>query len=288
MRRWRAALVAAVAVGTLLGGLPALDAFDAGAPAGAAGLNHAAVIVDDGHTVTKTVVSFPGDSISGIEALQLAGQDPTVRGFSGLGAAVCAIRHVGCSAGNDCMTCGAPAYWAYYRASAGAAGYTKSPVGGGATRVHDGDVEGWHWSSGTPPPFATVAQIGLPPPPPAPAPAPAVTTAAPGSPPVSGSGTGAATGTGTTAPASGTTVAPEGAAGSSAPASGADPRVASGRAHTVAKPDSPSQDAAGPPARVGSGDGGSSAVAWGLFGALLAAMAAGFFVIRRRRGRVGS
>ena len=66
------------------------------APARAPATHTAGVTVayGDGRVVRRTAAS-PADSISGIEALQAAGFDVEVYGYSGLGAAVCRIDGVG-------------------------------------------------------------------------------------------------------------------------------------------------------------------------------------------------
>lgn len=291
MKRWLGALVAVIALTT---GLAPAELGAVYGRADAATVNHAAVIVDDGGRVTKTVISFTGESVSGIEALQLAGQAPTVRGFSGLGAAVCAIRTVGCSAGNDCLTCGGDHYWAYFRAPSGTRVYTKWPAGAGATRVRNGDVEGWHWSAGTPPPFATVEEIGIPDPPAtttAP-PAPVTTPSEPagagggvggGSPPAGGATT-SVPASAISAPAEGATTAP--AASSTAPdAARAQSGARSDGRDRSDRNSGEGRSAVGPHV-AGSDEGGGTGTAVALFAAVLAAIVAGYVFLRRRRARI--
>lgn len=150
--------------------------------AAASGPNRAVVVADSGTGVLVRGIEFEADSISGVEALQLAGLDPVLQGFDGQGGAVCALQGVGCPSDGSCLTCDARGYyWAYHRAPAGSGAFTYSRVGAGATRVHDGDVEGWKWGTGSPPPFHSFASVF-----------PAPTT-----PPTSSGGTGG-TGTGGT------------------------------------------------------------------------------------------
>ncbi|MBL8775548.1 MAG: hypothetical protein JNK12_06450 [Acidimicrobiales bacterium] len=120
----------------------------------ASGPNRAVVVADSGTGVIVRGIEFEADSISGIEALQLAGLAPVVQGFQGEGGAVCAVAGVGCPSDGSCLTCDARGYyWAYHRAPAGTGGYAYSRVGAGATRVHDGDVEGWKWGTGSAPAY---------------------------------------------------------------------------------------------------------------------------------------
>lgn len=121
--------------------------------------HRAAVIIDTGAGVKKICVHFVEASISGLEALQRADATPVVQTFGGIGGAVCALCGRGCDAGSTCLTCQAPNYWAYLRAAAGSSGYTYSRAGASATRVHDGDVEGWRWGTGAPPGYIAVAQV---------------------------------------------------------------------------------------------------------------------------------
>lgn len=104
--------------------------------------HRAAVIIDTGAGVKKICIHFAEASISGLEALQRANATPVVQTFGGIGGAVCALCGRGCPAGNTCLTCGAPNYWAYFRAPAGASGFAYSRAGANSTTVHDGDVEG--------------------------------------------------------------------------------------------------------------------------------------------------
>ncbi len=121
--------------------------------------HRAAVIIDTGAGVKKICIHFAEASISGREALQRANATPVVQTFGGIGGAVCALCGRGCPAGNTCLTCGAPNYWAYFRAQAGASGFAYSRAGANSTTVHDGDVEGWRWGTGAPPGYIAVAQV---------------------------------------------------------------------------------------------------------------------------------
>ncbi len=134
------------------------------AQAGAQPLNQAAVIVETGAGTWRTVIRFPQESVSGIEALRLAGAEPVTYGFGGLGTAVCALYGVGRPAGPNCLggTDGDPRYWAYFRAPAGTASFQYSPIGAGATSVRDGDVEGWRWGTGQAPAYRSLPALATP------------------------------------------------------------------------------------------------------------------------------
>jgi hypothetical protein len=137
-------------------------------PAATAAETHrAAVIVDTGATVHKVVITFTEDSITGIDALQRAGANPVIYAM-GPGAAVCRLWGVGRDAGPNCLggQDGDSNYWAYYRAPAGSGAFSYSRVGGGASQVHDGDVEGWKFGTGAAPTYVSLASLTAPPPPP--------------------------------------------------------------------------------------------------------------------------
>ena len=186
-----AALVAAFAIAGVVG-IPGSGV------AHAAGAHRAMVVVDTGTTTYQKVISFDGDSVTGIQALALAGADPVVYSFSGQGGAVCRLFGVGRDAGPNCLggADGDNRYWAYFRAPSGTSSFTYSRTGGGSTQVHDGDVEGWKFGTGTAPAWSPV--------PPEPA---TTTTTAPAPPPSNPAPTG---GAGGVAPAgTGPTLAPD-------------------------------------------------------------------------------
>lgn len=222
MRRRSALLTAGLIVTCLLAALVGPIAPEAVA----SGPNRAVVVADSGTGVIVRGVEFEADSISGIEALQLAGLEPVVQGFDGEGGAVCAVAGVGCPSDGSCLTCDARGYyWAYHRAPAGTGGYAYSRVGAGAIRVHDGDVEGWKWGTGGAPAYHSFESV-FPPDPVTTAPpsggAPGVTTApgsGAGSPDAGGAGSPGTSGTGN--PMTTTSVADPATATSVAEAAGA-------------------------------------------------------------------
>ncbi|HEY75825.1 MAG TPA: hypothetical protein G4O00_06550 [Thermoflexia bacterium] len=107
------------------------------------------VVHGDGRVVTRCV-GFEEESISGADLLRRSGLPVTLSAFGGLGEAVCAIDGEGCPAG-DCFcqcegnTC---AYWVYSHLQPDGT-WAISPVGAGAWRLKDGDVDGWVWGDGT-------------------------------------------------------------------------------------------------------------------------------------------
>ena len=122
-------------------------------------LSQAGIVVqsEDGSVVTYCV-SFAGDSISGYEALLATGLEVEAAFDPSLGAAVCSIAGEGCPA-NDCF-CRYPAYWSYWHLNAG--GWAYSGTGASNYQLHAGEVDGWRWGTGDPPPVIPFGQICAP------------------------------------------------------------------------------------------------------------------------------
>jgi hypothetical protein len=253
--------------------------------------HRAAVIVDTGGTVHKVVITFTEDSISGLDALQRAGANPVVYSM-GPGGAVCRIFGVGRDAGPNCLggQDGDNRYWAYFRAPAGTSTFKYSSIGAGLGRVHDGDVEGWKFGTGTAPAYVSLASLTTPPPPPpstTPATKPATVVPPGGSTP--GAAPGPAGGTATpgatsppTLPATGSiaaaTATPGTAAASNAAGGGAKEST---KAKARATGDGETVNTALTSAKGGSG--GGSAWSLLLFAVLIAAIAAAIVLVRRVR-----
>jgi len=116
------------------------------------GKHHAGLVIKfgDGKVYTECV-AFEEDSVSGAELLQLA-HVKVITAAGSMGTAVCKIQDQGCDypaqkcfckcqGGSECT------YWAYYHLIDGKWVYSK--VGAGKYQVHNGDVEGWAWGSGS-------------------------------------------------------------------------------------------------------------------------------------------
>ena len=180
--RGRGVLLAVALVASTLG-----IAAPARADVTAAGCSARAVVVVEPGPGPVTIC-FDG-TISGLEALQLAGANPVTYGFAGQGAAVCQLYGVGNPADSSCLIGPGGQYWAYYRANPGAGGWTYSRAGATQTTVSDGSVEGWRYGTGAAPGFVSFcSQVGCGPPPTEPPPAtqaPPPVTAAPDSGPSS-------------------------------------------------------------------------------------------------------
>ncbi len=210
--------------------------------------------------------------------------------FGGQGGAVCRIYGVGRDAGPGCLggADGDNRYWAYFRAPAGTSTFTYSSIGAGSARVHDGDVEGWKFGTGTAPAYVSLATLSPPPPPTTP-PAAAATQSPTGAPagdngnaPAAGAAAGtAAAGTPTTA----TTQPKPGAAAAVGAAKGSGTSTK----HTGAAVDHET-DANGKPistklASADDGGGGGSSWSLLLFAVLLVAIVAAILIVRRVRHR---
>jgi len=166
--RVRRALPALAAIaGFMAAGLVAANVGEPPAVAqSGCGGGHALVVVDTGSGVHETQICWSG-TISGLDALRLAGANPVTYGTAGLGAAVCQLYGIGNSASSlsSCLEGPNGAYWAYFRAQPGAAGWTYSPAGAGSTTVTSGSMEGWRYGTGAKPPFPCYdGAFGCPPP----------------------------------------------------------------------------------------------------------------------------
>lgn len=143
-RAWRS-------VAALLGAAAAIALVTA--PSGrvaADGPNRAAIVVtfSEGHSESRCV-EFSEPEISGAELLRRSGL-PVVASSQAGGAAICQIGDVGCANPNDCFCkChgGSCQYWAYYALEDGQWQYASA--GSSLRKLHDGDVDGWAWGSGS-------------------------------------------------------------------------------------------------------------------------------------------
>lgn len=106
----------------------------------------AALVVDTGSGVHRYCVQLPGDGVSGIDVIKLAGSQHGLQYKLGFGGqAVCQLAGVGPD-GGDCFA-DDPYFWGYWRGD-GSGGWTWSSSGAGSTVVRDGGVEGWSWGTG--------------------------------------------------------------------------------------------------------------------------------------------
>ncbi len=111
---------------------------------------YAGIVIRPGDgTVTYAYVPL-NESVSGIELLRRSGVSLVTVGFGGLGEGVCRIEETGCEVGpcrsRLCQTGDRDSpYWRYFQA--GEQGqWVASPLGGSATKVEPGGVDGWSWT----------------------------------------------------------------------------------------------------------------------------------------------
>jgi hypothetical protein len=296
----RRVVVAVAALG--ISGAATVGVLAADVPPAHAADSRAVVVIDTGGGARRSVISFSG-TITGLQALQLAGANPVTYGYPGQGSAVCALDGVGHDATQGaCLgTLADPRYWTYFRSPAGSSGWTYSRGCACTTTVHDGDVEGWRFGTGQAPPYSSFCAVaGCAPPPTAPPP----TTAAPPPPSVQGTSVAApaAGGSGTTGSsgATGTGAGKSATNGSSngsvttAPGAASDPSTtgAGGRSPGSTTSDPNGRDRGGSDQRASAGSGGSGSGGdpgggspWGVVGAvvLVGGLAGGGWWLRRRR-----
>jgi hypothetical protein len=126
-----------------------------GPPATGRELHHAGLVVRHGDgRIVYAYVAFPEESISGVELLRRSGISLVTIGFGGLGEGVCTIDGEGCPA-SDCRkrVCqgsgeNAP-FWQYFRQRT-PGDWVALALGASATKVRDGDVDGWSWTGHNP------------------------------------------------------------------------------------------------------------------------------------------
>ncbi len=142
-----------------------LPALLAGSSVAGQELNHAGLVVRHGDgRIVYAYVAFPEESISGVELLRHSGISLVTIGFGGLGEGVCTIDGEGCPASDCrkrvCQGSGEDApFWQYFRQRSSGEWVSLS-LGASATKVRDGDVDGWSWTGHDPalPPL-TIADV---------------------------------------------------------------------------------------------------------------------------------
>jgi hypothetical protein len=106
----------------------------------------AALVVDTGSAVTTYCVALPDDSVTGIQLVELAGDQHGLDYSLGFGGeAVCRLEGVG-PEGDDCFG-EYPEFWGYWHGD-GSGGWTWAGTGAGSASIGDGDVDAWSWGAG--------------------------------------------------------------------------------------------------------------------------------------------
>jgi len=118
--------------------------------------NRAGLVIHFDENRTETFcISFDTDTITGYELLQKSNH-VIISSFEAQGAAICKIDTIGCPS-SDCFCQSPPDYWSYWHLDN--ENWTYSSQGSSGYEVHDGDVDGWAWGSGQPPPTLSYDQI---------------------------------------------------------------------------------------------------------------------------------
>lgn len=123
----------------------------------AQGNNRAGLVIQfgDGRVETRCI-EFSKQTISGLEILEQSGL-PVIAAFDpSLGAMVCKIQDQGCPVSN-CLCQNPPDYWSYWHLNGDS--WVYSPAGSSTYQVSDGEVQGWSWGPGNPPPVRAFDEI---------------------------------------------------------------------------------------------------------------------------------
>lgn len=116
--------------------------------------DYAGIVIRPGDgTVTYAYVPLD-ESVSGIELLRRSGVSLLTVGFGGLGEGVCRIEETGCDIGpcrtRMCQTGDRNSpYWRYFQMN-DSGEWVASPLGGSATKIEPGEVNGWSWTPDEP------------------------------------------------------------------------------------------------------------------------------------------
>ncbi len=128
----------------------------------AAQVNSAGLVIKHGDgSVLYFFVQFHEPEITGTQLLERAGVSIDVTPYAGIGEAICRIDGEGCPATDCfCKSFANPAvYWRYHKLGPDGS-WVFLPSGPDAREVHDGDIDGWSWSSKDGElPSVTLAQI---------------------------------------------------------------------------------------------------------------------------------
>jgi len=242
------------------------------------------VVIQIGSEVETYCVAYTGESVTGEQALGLAGKSLEQFGGTG-GRTVCAIDDVGCDDASTFSSCFCECqgrectYWAFFTREYGA-NWVYSTLAFNLLKATDGDVHGWKWGAGGPssapaPADVTFEQIcghapasTLPPTPTSvpPTAIPTVATAAPASATPTTAGTPATAGSVATAVTVGTAT-----------------RTAAPATEEVTLANTPEAPPTGDDANDETG-GNGGLIAAGAIGAVLATAIGGAAVWRSRRG----
>jgi hypothetical protein len=116
----------------------------------------------DGSVVSRCI-EFVEDEISGYDALMRSGLRVGASQSGGIGVTICGIDGEGCPPNNCFCACSGEicTYWSYWHLVDGDWSYAS--MGANSHRLRPGDVDGWTWGQGEPPPIVSLEEICAPP-----------------------------------------------------------------------------------------------------------------------------
>src|SRR5437588_5782741 len=129
-----------------IGGAGALAAGLLTAHPAHAALHHAALLIQhSGGSVITRCVAFAEAQISGLQLVERSGVEYQAQNFGSIGSAMCQLDREPSSVPPGCF--GSGAYWQYFHRQG--ASWQASAVGASSSVLRDGDMDGWHYASGT-------------------------------------------------------------------------------------------------------------------------------------------
>jgi hypothetical protein len=103
------------------------------------------VIQHSSGQVLSRCVAFAEDQITGLQLIQRAGIEYQAQDFGSMGSAMCQLDREPSPAPADCF--GSSRYWQYSHRGGG--GWQAASTGASTSVLHDGDMDGWRYATGT-------------------------------------------------------------------------------------------------------------------------------------------
>lgn len=137
-----------------------------------AAIHHAALVIQhsSGSLITRCV-AFAEEQITGLQLIERSGMQYEAQDFGSIGSAICQLDREPSTVPPGCF--GSGPYWQYFHRQGG--GWQNSALGASSSTLHDGDMDGWHFTPGAKQAPGNVAFAAVCAPPPAPTVTPVAT-----------------------------------------------------------------------------------------------------------------